>query len=139
MLRAVVDTNVLFEGVTHLGPAAEVLDAWVAGDFQPCVSTALALEYQDVLGRKLGPSRVETALKALQALLARAQYVPIWYTYRPASRDPGDDHVIDCVVNSQSMLITSNIRDFREPARTLRFAVLRPPDFLRVLKEVKQR
>jgi hypothetical protein len=45
MLRAVVDTNVLFEGLTHLGPAAEVIDAWVAGEFQPCVSTAaLALD-----------------------------------------------------------------------------------------------
>ena len=137
MLRAVVDTNVVFEGLTHLGPAARVIDAWVAGDFQPCVSTALALEYQDVLGRKLSPKRGETVLKALQALFARARYVPIWYTYRPASRDPGDDHVVDCVVNSQSILITSNLRDFMNPARTLGFTVLRPPDFLRALTEIK--
>ena len=138
MLRAVVDTNVLFEGLTHLGPAAQVMDAWTAGEFQPCVSTALALEYQDVLGRKLSPTRGETVLKALQALLARARYVPVWYSYRPASRDPGDDHVVDCVVNSQSLLITSNLRDFREPARTLGFATLRPADFLRVLTESKK-
>ena len=41
MLRAVVDTSVLFEGLTHLGAPAQVIDAWVAGDFLPCVSTAL--------------------------------------------------------------------------------------------------
>ncbi len=66
MLRVVVDTSVLFEGLTHLGAAAQVIDAWVAGHFQPCVSTALALEYQDVLGRKLRPSRAETTLKQVK-------------------------------------------------------------------------
>lgn len=77
MIRAVIDTNVLFEGLTHLGPSAEVVDAWVTKKFQPCVSTALALEYQDVLARKLVPSRGDAALRALQALLARCEYVPI--------------------------------------------------------------
>lgn len=138
MLRAVVDTNVLFEGLTHLGPAAEVIDAWVSGDFQSCVSTALALEYEEVLGRKLRPSRGEAVLKALQALLGRAHYVPIWYSYRPASQDPGDDHIVDCVVNSQSILVTLNIRDFREPARTFGFPLQQPSDFLRILEEVQQ-
>lgn len=136
MLRAVVDTNVLFEGLTHLGPAAEVIDAWVAGKFEPCVSTALALEYEDVLARKLRPGRGEAALKALQALLARARYVPIYYSRRPASPDRGDDLVVDCVLNSQSVLITANVRDFQEPARQWGFAVLRAPDFLRILAEV---
>ncbi len=136
MLRAVVDTNVLFEGLTHRGPAADGIDAWVDGKFQPCVSTALALEYQDVLGRKLRPSRGEAAFKALQALLARAHYVPIYYSHRPASRDQGDDLVVDCVLNSQSVLVTANVRDFREPARQWGFAVLRAPEFLRLLAEV---
>ncbi len=138
MIRAVVDTNVIFEGLTHLGPAAEVMDAWAGREFLPCISTALALEYQDVLARKLSPLRGDAALKALQALLARAQYVPIRYSYRPASPDPGDDFVIDCVLNSRSLLITSNVRDFQEPARRWGFTVLRSPDFLRLLKETKQ-
>lgn len=138
MIRGVVDTNVLFEGLTHLGPAAEVMDAWAGREFLPCISTALALEYHDVLARKLSPVRGDAVLKALQALLARAKWVPIRFSFRPASPDPGDDLVIDCVLNSQSLLITSNVRDFREPARQWGFAVLRPPDFLRRLKEIKQ-
>lgn len=138
MIRGVVDTNVLFEGLTRRGTAGEIMDAWAGREFLPCVSTALALEYQDVLARKLSPLRGDAVLKALQALLVRAQYVPIRYSYRPASTDPGDDLVIDCVLNSQSLLITSNVRDFKEPARRWGFAVLRPPDFLRLLKEIKQ-
>ncbi|MCP3959432.1 MAG: PIN domain-containing protein [bacterium] len=136
--RAVIDTNVLFEGLTHLGPAADVIDAWVAGEFEPCVSTALALEYHDVLGRKLSPIRGEAALKALQALVARSRHTPIYFRHRPARRDPGDDLVVDCVLNSRSVLVTSNVRDFRTPAREWGFVILRPPDFLRLLAEAKR-
>jgi predicted nucleic acid-binding protein len=137
MIRAVIDTNILLEGLTHLGPAAQVVDAWVSGDeFIPCVSTALALEYQDVLERKLSPMRGVAALKALQALLARAQYVPIRYSFRPSSPDPGDDFVVDCVLNSGSVLVTANLRDFRAPAERWGFTVLQANEFLRLLKEV---
>jgi predicted nucleic acid-binding protein len=130
VIRAVIDTNVLFEGLTHLGPSAEVIDAWVANRFRPCVSTALALEYQDVLARKLAPSRGNGALMALQALLTRCEYVPIYYSYRPASRDPGDDFVVDCVLNSHSVLVTQNVRDFAAVCRELGFRVFRPSEFL---------
>jgi putative PIN family toxin of toxin-antitoxin system len=135
VLRAVVDTNVLFEGLTHLGPSASVVDAWSRGRFQPCVSTALALEYQDVLARKLAPTRGEAVLKALQALLSRCEYVPVHFSYRPASRDPGDDFVVDCVMNSRALLVTSNVRDFLSASRELGFPILRPADFLRLLDQ----
>jgi predicted nucleic acid-binding protein len=135
VLRAVVDTNVVFEGLTRLGPAATVIDAWADRRFRPCISTALALEYQDVLARKLRPSRGESALMALQALLVRGEYVPIYYTYRPASRDPGDDFIVDCVLNSRALLVTSNIRDFSEASRHLGFKVLLPSDFVLLLEE----
>ena len=59
MLRAVVDTNVLFEGLTSRGDAANVLDRWVARDFVPCVSTALALEY-DLTPKTRSRSNVRT-------------------------------------------------------------------------------
>lgn len=133
VIRAVVDTNVLFEGLTHRSAAADVVDAWVARRFQPCVSTALALEYQDVLSRKLSPLRGQIVLPALQAVLTRCRFVPIRYTYRPASPDPGDDLVIDCVLNSQSLLVTHNVRDFKAPAKELGFRILRPADFLTIL------
>ena len=138
MLRAVIDTNVVFEGLTHLGPSASVVDAWSGGRFQPCVSTALAFEYQDVLARKLAPTRGEAALKALQALLSRCEHVPVHFSYRPASRDPGDDFVVDCVMNSRAVLVTSNVRDFLLASRELGFPILRPADFLRLMDQESQ-
>lgn len=136
MLRAVIDTNVLFTGLSRRGPEGAVVDAWVEQRFRPCVSTALALEYEDVLKRKLGTVKRRTAMRALQALLSRSDFVPIRFTYRPASPDPGDDLVVDCLLNGQAVLVTSNVRDFRKPSRELGFPVLKPAEFLDLLEEM---
>ena len=136
MLRAVIDTNVLFEGLTHRrSPCAEVIDGWIAQRFQPCVSLALALEYQAVLSTKLSPLRGERALKVLPFLLSLCAPVSIHYSYRPSSRDPGDDFVVDCVINSRSLLVTENLRDFLPAARRFGFHVLRPVHFLVLVKK----
>lgn len=128
MIRATVDTNVLLEGLTHLGPSGDIVDAWVAGRLEVCVSTALALEYESVLQRKLSAERWALIARALQALLARCTWVPIIWTWRPISPDPADDLVVDCVFNSRSVLVTRNVKDFREPARRLGFEVLAPEE-----------
>lgn len=130
-----VDTNVLIAGLSRRGPAGAVMDAWVTRRFQPCVSTALALEYEDVMLRKLGADRRQAVPMALQALLSRSEYVPVRFTYRPASPDPGDDLVVDCVVNSGAVLVTENQKDFRRASREFGFRMLRPSEFLALLKE----
>ena len=56
--RVVVDTNVVFEGLTKQGGASGlIVDAWLAGLIAVCVSNALAYEYDDVLSRKLSKER----------------------------------------------------------------------------------
>ena len=137
-MRAVIDTNVLLEGLTHLGPSAKVLDLWVSERFRPHVSTALALEYRDVLARRLRPDRAERALRALQALLGRSVYTPIWFSFRPSSPDPGDDLVIDCALNARAIIVTSNLRDFRLCVREHGLTVLPPNDFLAYLEEIRE-
>lgn len=91
-LRVVVDTNVVFEGLTCQGNAAGlIVEAWLANLFQPCVSNALAYEYVDVLSRKLAPERWQKLQPVLGKLLSIAQFTPIYYSWRPTSPDPGDD------------------------------------------------
>ena len=58
LLRIVVDSNVVFEGLTKQGGASGVIiDAWLAGLMVVCVSNVLAYEYDDVLSRKLSEER----------------------------------------------------------------------------------
>ena len=56
LLRVVIDTNVVFEGLTKKGGASGlIIDAWLAGLMVVCVLNTLAYEYDDVLSRKLAP------------------------------------------------------------------------------------
>jgi predicted nucleic acid-binding protein len=132
--RAVVDTNVVFEGLTQRGSAAgAVVDAWLAGLFRPCVSNALAYEYADVLGRKLTEARWTAVQPALAVLLERAEFVPIYYTWRPISPDPADDHVVDCAMNAAAVVVTANVRDFHLARRRLGLVVQTPVEFVGAL------
>jgi len=135
VIRAVVDTNVLVEGLGKKGPCGHVIDLWVARRFVPCVSTALALEYEEVLTRQGSSELKKRNALALQALLTRAEFVPIFFTYRPQSPDPGDDLVIDCVMNSGAGLVTSTVRDFRQAAEKLGFSLWTPLDFILSLEK----
>jgi len=137
--RCVVDTNVLFEGVTQQGGAAGLLvDAWLAEALEICVSNALAYEYTEVLARKLSSYRWQQLKPVLGTLLDGARFVTIYYSWRPISPDPGDDHVIDCAMNAGAVVITSNLGDFQSAIASLSLQVLTPVEAILQLMEGEQ-
>ena len=129
-----VDTNVVFEGLTKQGGASGlIIDAWLAGLMVVCVSNALAYEYDDVLSRKLSKERWNNLQPVLGQLLNVAQYTNIYFSWRPTSPDAGDDLVIDCAMNAGAIVVTSNIRDFRSAKESLGLRVLTPVQFVSLL------
>jgi predicted nucleic acid-binding protein len=98
----------------------------LAGWIQVYVSNALAYEYADVLSRKLSESRWQRIKPVLGTLLSRTQFVTIYYSWRPISPDPGDEHVIDCAMNAGAIVVTSNVRDFRAAEESLGLRVATP-------------
>jgi predicted nucleic acid-binding protein len=130
-LQAVIDTNVLFEGLTTQGSAPGlIMEAWLGGLFVACVSNALAYEYVEVLSQKLSARRWNRLQPVVGTLLVQARFVPVYFSWRPMSPDPGDDHVIDCAMNAGVPVVTSNVRDFRLAAQTLGLIVMTPVDFV---------
>jgi putative PIN family toxin of toxin-antitoxin system len=130
-LRVVIDTNVIFEGLTKQGGSAGVIiEAWLDDLFQAYVSNALAYEYADVLARKLSSKHWQQVQPVLGTLLRKADFVDIHYSWRPVSPDPGDDHIIDCAMNSGAIIVTANIRDFRLAQESLGVRVLSPLKFV---------
>ncbi|MDY7079765.1 MAG: PIN domain-containing protein [Chloroflexota bacterium] len=130
-MEAVIDTNVVFEGLTaRRGACGLIVDAWLAGLFQPCVSTALAYEYADVLGHKLSEASWLALKPVLERMLARTEFVPIYFSWRPTSPDAGDDFVIDCAMNAGAPVVTANVRDFRRARQSLGLAVMTPSEFV---------
>jgi len=131
LLRIVVDTNVVFEGLTKQGGASGlIVDAWLARLMVVCVSNALAYEYDNVLSRKLSEARWSKLQSVLGQLLSVAQYTNIYFSWRPTSPDPGDDLVIDCAMNAGAIVVTSNIRDFQSAKESLGLRVMTPVQFL---------
>jgi putative PIN family toxin of toxin-antitoxin system len=132
--RVVLDTNVVFEGLTKRGGACGlIIDAWTARIVHICVSNALAYEYSDVLSRKLSATRWRRIQPVLGALLTQAEFVTVYYSWRPMSPDPGDEHVIDCAMNANAPVITSNIRDFQLAKKELGLRVMTPVELVNYL------
>ena len=130
-MRVVIDTNVVFEGLTKQGGAAGlIIDSWLAGLFDVYVSNALAYEYVDVLSRKLSQSRWLRLQPVLGTLLGKTNYTVIYYSWRPTSPDAGDDLVIDCAMNAAAIVVTSNIKDFRQAHESLGLKVITPAELI---------
>lgn len=105
-LRVVLDTNVIFEGLTKSQSAPGlIIELWQAELLHVCISDALWYEYEDVLFRLLAFERWRRAKPILDSLVQRAQMVTVFYTWRPMSVDSGDDHVIDCAMNAKALLM----------------------------------
>ena len=132
--RYVIDTNVVFEGLTKKGGASDyIVRAWLGGLFRPMLSNALAYEYADVLSRKLSARRWEIIHPTLSVMIACAEFMPIRFTWRPASPDPGDDHLIDLGMNAGAAVVTFNVRDFSAAHHSLGLTVWTPVEFVTML------
>ncbi len=130
-LRVVVDTNVVFAGLTKQGGiAGAIIDVWLDQMFQTYATNALAYEYADVLSRKLSQNRWLDLQPVLGNLLKITRFVDVHYSWRPASPDPGDDHIIDCAMNANALVVTSNIRDFQVARESLGLQVVSPLEFI---------
>lgn len=132
--RVVLDTNVVFEGLTkRSGLCGGIVDAWFHNLICVCISDALGYEYVDVLSRKLSPQRFASAKTPLAVLFDMAELVTIYYRWRPSSHDLGDELVIDCAMNANAIVVTSNIRDFRLAQQSLNLQVMTPKEFVKHL------
>ncbi len=130
-MRVVLDTNVIFEGLTKQGGASGlIIDAWLAGLFEVWITDAVAYEYVDVLSRKLSKSKWQKLQPVLGKLLNLAKFTPIYYSWRPTSPDPGDDLIIDCAMNASAIVVTFNVKDFIQAKHSLGLQVINPTEFI---------
>jgi len=121
---------------SRLGASNELIRHLTGGKFRTAVSTALVLEYDDVLHRPgMVASYTEEEIDAfINSFCAVSVEAYIYFRWRPFLPDPKDDHVFECALASgASYIVTHNIRDFRglDP---FGISVVTPNQFLRILK-----
>ena len=93
----------------------------------------MAYEYEDILSRKLSKRRWSDLKHIFTDILFRMNLTDIIISYRPSSPDPGDDHVIDCAVNSNIVIVTNNTKDFKLAKRALGIKILKTANLLTLI------
>ena len=122
MQMIVADAHVILRGIrSHLGASGYVLTEMLKGNIAFALSTAMVLEYEDVLGRPglLGNPPVATREEVdviLDALCARALRTSPWFRFRPFLNDPKDDLYVECALAAGANYIVSDDKHFRHPA-----------------------
>ena len=106
----------------------------------PLVTTALFLEYEEVLKRPEHIAAHGLALpeidRFLAALASAASPVEVHFAWRPRLSDPKDEMVLEAAVNGQARaIVTFNVRDFRDAACAFGIAVLTPGELIRRIEQ----
>jgi predicted nucleic acid-binding protein len=140
VMLVVLDTNVLVAGArSRDGASFQLLSRIGTGAFDLAVSVPLVLEYEGALKRDpsatgLSDGEVQDFIDYICSVAIRQE---IFYLWRPALRDSGDDLVLEVAVAANcDAIVTHNVRDF---AGIIRFGLelLTPGEFLQRIGGLK--
>jgi len=140
MFRAVLDTSVIVAALrSRRGASNRLVELVAVGRLRPLASTALFLEYEDVLQRP--ENRLATGMSEgdveefLAAFASAAEGVDVNFRWRPQLKDPSDELVLEAAVNGRAdALVTHNVRDFETAARSFKLRVMLPRELLKELE-----
>ena len=139
-MRLVLDTNVIAAAVrSRTGASRQLLMAALDRRFEMLASVPLILEYEAVLMRSehlaasgLNAGEVSELLDAVSAVI---KPVALRFTWRPCTKDPADDMVLETAVNGQAECIaTFNIRDLADSASEFNIRVAQPSEVWRKIE-----
>lgn len=135
-MRVVLDTNVIVSAfLSKRGASNRVLVRAADGKFEMLASTPLFLEYEEVLKRP--EHRLEHGMSieqidlALRSLASIAVPVEVRFLWRPQTKDPDDEMVLEAAINGRAgRIVTFNVSDFAA-ARQFGVGVVTPGEFLK--------
>ena len=138
MIRAVVDTNVYVSALVFGGKPAAVLQLAEAGSFQLVASAEIRDELLATLTAKFGWPK-DRAERACRQLWDEACWV-VPPQHVQVSRDPGDDFILACALESQAAFVISGDLDLLALHPFQGIAIVTPAAFLaRIAREMGRR
>src|SRR5436309_15213392 len=136
-MRVVLDTNLLVAAIrSRQGASFALVSSIPSPEFQPCLSVALYVEWQDVLTRpeNLPPGLTpEDALGFVRYLASQSHLQEVHFLWRPFLRDADDDMVLELAFAADCRyIITHNVKDFHG-SEQLGVVAISPREFLNVI------
>jgi len=137
--RVVLDTNIFVSGLlSSKGHPRQIIDAWLDEHFTLVTSPYLVGELIHVLDYPRIAERIhlkETEVDAiLAALLAQAEMAPGELELPGVTRDPKDDAVVACAVESVADYIVSGDQDLLVLGEYRWIEVVTPRRFVEILE-----
>jgi predicted nucleic acid-binding protein len=108
--------------------------------FIPCVSTAVVLEYEDVLCRSFhGKQYTKNDVKDfLDFIVKNSRCVPIYFRWRPFLADINDECILELAVAAGAeTIITYNKNDFKGVTQQFGVSIMDAREFLIQTGELK--
>jgi putative PIN family toxin of toxin-antitoxin system len=139
-MRIVLDTSVLVAGLrSRLGAGNAVLRHVALRRVRLLATPPLFLEYADVLKRPehrlvhgLTPEEIDEFLAELAALI---EPVEVHFQWRPQSRDPNDEMLLEAAINGRAdAIVTYNVSDFAVAGERFHILIFQPREFLKKVK-----
>ena len=140
-MRIVIDTSVLVAAArSRNGASFRLVSMLPDPQVELALTIALYTEWQAVMTRpeNLPPgASADDALAFLRYLASIAHLQDVHFLWRPFSRDPDDDMILECAVSSGSeYIVTHNVKDFRR-VEELQVRVITPAGLLNLLRKEK--
>ncbi len=135
-LRAVMDTNVLVAAFrSRQGASFELFLRLRRGEWTAVISNHLLFEYEEVLKRETATGLSLTDVDhILNAVCARSEEHLLAPGWEPILADADDEPLVQLAHESGAKLIVSFNARHLEPAKGLGISVLKPGDFLAMVR-----
>jgi len=136
MRRVVLDTNVVIAAMrSKRGASFKLISLLGDPRWQPIISVALILEYEEVANREAGRLGLPNwAVESIVDMFCRfGARQNIRFRLRPALTDPDDEFLLELAVASQAdFIVTHNLSDFRG-VENYGIRAVTPAEFLRTI------
>ncbi len=129
MITATVDTNIFVSALLRDGPPRRCIEAAIEGKYILALSQPILDELRNVLlRRKFGfaPDYIDILLQDLISI-AHLYYPPVGHGI--VMRDPDDNIIVDCAVESRSAYIVTGDNDLLVLEKVKGIPVVTPAEF----------
>lgn len=134
-MKAVIDTNVFISSFIGNGPPHQIVQRWVRGGFDLCLTNEIIDEYVEILCRA-GLENEPEVKEVLRLIKGRGNIV---FSSKPVKcvvvkDDPDDDKFISCAVSCEAPIIVSGDSHLLTIGRYVDIDIIKARAFLNMLE-----